>query len=231
MIALYRISDGSNASKVKLPNATKQHCLENFLKEFPPEIVHLYADSAKWAYPETLEWLHSLGCKVFKTNSKGNSLSFLNVVEEALKLPDTETVYFVEDDYLHLPNSFTVLDEGLQMADYVSLYDHPDKYIPATDGGNPFVESDGGEVTKVYLSKTTHWKLTNSTTMTFATRVITLREDYDVWRKHCQDNIPHDFDAFIELREKGRSLITPIPGYSTHCEAKWTSPLTDWPTI
>lgn len=228
MIVLYRISDGSNASKVKLPNATKRHCLENFLTEFPSEIVHLYADKVK---PETLEWLKSLGCRVTETSSKGNSLSFLNVVEEALKLPDSETVYFVEDDYLHLPNSFTVLEEGLRMADYVSLYDHPDKYLPRQLGGNPFVEYDGGEVTKVYLSKTAHWKLTNSTTMTFATKVSILREDYEVWKRHCQDNIPHDFDAFIELREKGRSLITPIPGYSTHCETKWTSPLTDWDTI
>ena len=61
--------------------------------------------------------------------------------------------YFVENDYLHHSNARNILLEGFTVgADYVSLYDHPDKYLNANEGGNPFIE-DGGEVTKVYLSK------------------------------------------------------------------------------
>jgi hypothetical protein len=33
---------------------------------------------------------------------------------------------------------------------------------------------------------------------------------------------------FIELREKEHLLITPIPGYATHGETSWLSPLIDW---
>jgi hypothetical protein len=42
---------------------------------------------------------------------------------------------------------------------------------------------------------------------------------------------PRDFDMFLELRENGVSLMTPIPGYSTHGETNWLSPLTDWSVI
>lgn len=228
MKVLYRISDNSNKSKLKFDHATKEHCLHNFLQHFPVEEVTLYADNVK---DSTYEYLNSLGVSVVRTKNANNAVSALHVLNEALQFDDVETVYFVEDDYLHRPNSRQVLLEGLDISRYVSLYDHPDKYIPAAHGGNPLIESDGGEITKVYLTKTSHWKLTNSTTMTFATTVKSLREDFNIWKKHCTGHIPHDFDAFIELREIGKSLITPIPSYATHCEQKWAAPLIDWNNI
>jgi len=36
---------------------------------------------------------------------------------------------------------------------------------------------------------------------------------------------------FLELRQQGELLITPIPGYATHGETAWLSPLTDWSQI
>jgi hypothetical protein len=36
---------------------------------------------------------------------------------------------------------------------------------------------------------------------------------------------------FLDLRDKGRSLITPLPGYSTHGETAWLTPLIDWSKI
>ena len=67
--------------------------------------------------------------------------------------------------------------------------------------------------------------------MTFAAKVSTLREDQELWTQHTSGTYPRDFDCFLKLRERGRALITPIPGYSTHCEPMWASPLTDWLSV
>lgn len=227
MKVLYRISDGSTP-KEKFRNATKKYCIENFLKEFPKEEVIIYADNVK---DETFQWITDLGCDTVRTNGGSSAAGFRIVFDEALKLSDDEIVYFVEDDYLHMTNSRQVLLEGLERVNYVSLYDHLDKYMLPAYGGNPYIGDDAAEETKVFLTKHSHWKLTNSTTMTFATTVKVLREDEEVWRKHSTGICPRDFDAFIELREKGRTLATPLPGYSTHCDVQYPSPLIDWETV
>ena len=48
------------------------------------------------------------------------------------------------------------------------------------------------------------------------------------WNFHIQGNHPHDFYAFVDLRKKDRSLVVPIPGYSTHTCVGYLSPLYDW---
>jgi hypothetical protein len=130
--------------------------------------------------------------------------------------------------------------EGIQIGDYVSLYDHPDKYLPPEQGGNPLVK-DGGENTKLLLTRSSHWKVTNSTTMTFATRVQTIQEDQAIWWKYTQKNTPQDFKAFAELcghtflknkiTSPKRKLISCLPSRATHIELKHLAPLTDWHQI
>lgn len=225
MKILYRLSDGSNKHKVKLEHATKQHCLLNCIQTFPDAEIFIYADNVQ---DTTYEWVCSLGHAVERTSSANNAASFLHVLNVAVTFDASEVVYFLEDDYLHRTGADMVLLEGLGRADYVSLYDHPDKYIA---GGNRFVDGDGGEITKVYITKSSHWKLTNSTTMAFASQVQTLHVDYAIWKAACAGKIPTDFDTFIALRNTGRSLITPIPSYATHCEKQWLAPFINWTTI
>lgn len=137
-------------------------------------------------------------------------------------------MYFVENDYLHLPNSYNILKEGLDFGiAYVTLYDHPDKYLDPSIGGNPYCQG-GAESTKVYLTPSTHWKITNSTTMTFASRVEYLREDEEIIRRWTSGSYPDDFKMFLELNKKGRNVLSSIPAYSTHGESQWLSPLINW---
>jgi len=227
MRILYRISDGSY-KKERYPHATKGGCLDNFLKHFPREEITIYADNVK---EETFTWLQSYDCDLKRSNGGSSAGGFRIVFEDALKLPDSEIVYFVEDDYFHLDGSRQAMIEGLERVDYITLYDHVDKYIPAVMGGNPFISEQGGEETLVFLTKSRHWKLTNSTTMTFAATVQTLREDETTWRSFTQGSYPQDFNCFIELRKQGRTLASPIPSLSTHCEPRWAAPLIDWNNI
>lgn len=223
----YRISDGSY-KKNRLPHATKQGCLENFLKHFPKDEIIIYADNVK---DDTYAWLSTYGCDLVRSNGGSSAGGFRIVMDAALQLSANEQVYFVEDDYFHLENSRAILLEGLERAHYITLYDHPDKYIPAQMGGNPLIDLDGAEDTKVFLTANRHWKLTNSTTMTFATTVQTLTEDQTVWRQFTSGTYPRDFNCFIELRNMGRTLASPIPTLSTHCEVEWVAPLVQWETI
>ena len=226
MKIIYRISDvGYN--KIKPDYINNENCLKNFVYIFGNQNLEIIADNCS---KETLQMITKY-CHPNKINtvSVGHGAGTFNLaLDMALKYDDETIIYFVENDYLHKPGSDKILVEGLQIGyNYVALYDHPDKYI---NGANPFVE-DGGEVTRVMLSNSCHWKITNSTTMTFAAQVKTLKEDESILRKYTSGSYPRDFEMFLALREKQHGLITPIPGYATHGETAWLSPLTDWSKI
>ena len=231
---LYRLSDNSY-KKPRLANSTKMHCLENAMFNLLGCKWHMFVDNTnlKEETKIELEKLNHLYSHFEYYTGGSSAQSFRHVLDYSLsgKFEENEIIYFLEDDYLHLPGSSNALLEGLEIAHYVSLYDHNDKYIPASKGGNPYIDEDGGEVTKVYRTKSTHWKLTNSTTMTFATTVKQLKSDQQEWMDFTAGTHPNDFGCFITLRGKERSLITPIPGLSTHCEPMWVSPGTDWETV
>jgi hypothetical protein len=157
--------------------------------------------------------------------------TFNLALDKALKQDDEEIIYFVENDYLHKQNSPKILKEGFELgASFVSLYDHPDKYLDPSNGGNQYCEG-GAEDTRVYLTNSCHWKITNSTTMTFASTVKELKKHEPILRKHTMRPYPNDFKMFLELRENNGLLITPLPGYATHGETAWLSPLTNWNQI
>jgi hypothetical protein len=232
---LYRISD-NGYRKVKFANASKKECLGNFLTVFPVEETTVFMDKCVPETEEFLkEWVTLTDLRVVPIDGGSSAQSFRLIVEEALRLPDEDVVYLVEDDYRHLPHSRQALLEAIERTDYVTLYDAPDKYVPGVMGGNPLIGEDGADDTRVILTPTRHWRLTNSTTCTFAVKVGTLREDYPVWKQYCfvdaQQTHPHDFQCFLALREKGRALLSPIPSLSTHCEPSWAAPLIDWSIV
>ena len=224
MKIIYRISD-TGYNKVKPSYIGNENCLRNATKIFNQVEWLVIADNTS---SPTDEMILKYQSNITKVNIGHGAGTFNLALDEALKLDDKEVVYFLENDYLHKSNSLKILLEGINIgADYVSLYDHPDKYIY---GANPFVEG-GGEYTKVFLSESCHWKLTNSTTMTFASKVKTLRKTENVLREYTQGSYPRDFDMFVHLYNSAHYLVTPIPGYSTHGETAWLTPLIDWSKI
>ena len=229
MRIIYRISD-SGYNKVKPDYINNELCLKNASEVFTDAIWSIIADNTS---EETNDMIQKYITKdSISYVSQGNGAATFNLaLNEALKYDDDEIIYFIENDYLHKPNSQKIIEEGLSLgASFVALYDHPDKYLDPSKGGNPYC-GGGAEDTRVYLTESTHWKITNSTTMTFAAKVSTLKENEEILRHHTSGTHPNDFQMFMELRANNKLLVTPIPGYATHGETAWLSPLTDWSKI
>jgi len=230
MKIIYRISD-AGYNKVKPKYINNRNCLWNAVNIFQGVDFKDWTVIADNVSEETDVIIQSyIPRERIDYVSVGHGAGTFNLaLDKALTFDDNEIVYFIENDYLHLPGSKRIIEEGLDEigADFVSLYDHPDKYI---DGANPYVQG-GGEMTRVMLSTSSHWKVTNSTTMTFASKVKTLRKTENILREYTQGSYPRDFDMFVHLYNSAHYLVTPIPGYSTHGETAWLTPLINWKKI
>ena len=227
MKAIYRISD-AGFKKEKPTYIDNEKCLHNFTSIFKD--IEVIADNC---CEETLQMInkHVSKSKITKVSIGSGAGTFNLALDMALKYDDDEIVYFVENDYLHLRNSDKILEEAFSLgASFATLYDHIDKYMDPNKGGNPYC-AGGAEDTRVYLTKSIHWKLTNSTTMTFAAKVSTLKRVEPILRKHTSESYPRDFDMFMELRTQNELLVSSIPAYSTHGETKWLAPLVDWSKV
>jgi hypothetical protein len=226
MKIIYRISDGGNP-KLKPDYVTKKGCFLHFIKIFKGYDIYVVADNVS---EETYNFLLSkIDCSKIVKTSLGNAKSFIYCIEFALNnFDETDKVYFAEDDYIYTKNAPRIIEEGLDISHYSSGYDHPDKYINHSEGGpNPYI-SNGGEETRVLLTNSSHWKLTNSCCMTFATTIKTIKEDLEIYKKYCVVH-PLDFQMFSELIfYKKRKLVSAIPGVSTHGETKWLGKFIDW---
>lgn len=202
MKSYYRISDKSYI-KTKLPGATKLFCLDNFLEQNTD--IKIFADNCNQdTIDEVLKRTQNV---VF--SQVNNAANFFNALNYAIEEDSNEIIYFVEDDYLHRPNIESVIAEGLEKADYITLYDHPDKYQK---------EYNFGENCKVIKTRQTHWRTTISTCMTFAAKVKTLREDFDIFEQFTKDSHPHDHQLFSALKKKDRVLLVCIPGMAMHMD-------------
>lgn len=231
MKIIYRISD-AGYNKVKPDYIDNEKCLKNFCNVFYDYIYDIYiiADNCS---ESTIDMINKYidPANIEKVSVGHGAGTFNLALDKALKWEDDEIVYFVENDYLHKQGSPNILKEGFDLgASFVALYDHPDKYMDPRAGGNPYCEG-GAEDTRVYLTNSCHWKITNSTTMTLASKVSTLKQTENILRKHTSGAYPNDFHMFMELRENDYLLITPLPGYATHGETAWLSPLTNWNEI
>lgn len=229
MKIIYRTSD-NGYNKVKPTYINNENCLKNFVNVFNNYIndIIVIADNPSDGL------LNSIKSYIPDTNIKivniGNGAGTFNIaLDTALQFDDEEIVYFVENDYLHKKNSPLILEDMFNLGThYATLYLHPDKFIPSDLGGNPEVGEDGGYLTKIYKGNYEYYAMFNSTTMTFASKVKTLKSDIDILRKWTSTSHPFDFEMFLELRNSGKSLLCPMNTYSTHGEVRWLSHFVNW---
>ncbi len=251
LVTIYRISDFSNPEKVKPSYASKEDCLRVYVREFTNKNLIVLCDNVS---EDTYRMVQKYAEKdnIYLTNN-GNTGSFLASLDLAKRisekedLPNETIFYFLEDDYLHRRGARKILVEAFEdlKAEYVTLYDHPDKYQNFKDPryvwghGMVDVEEDGirkpgiiyneGKQGTIYVSKSTHWRTVDSTTMTWATTAKNVKEDFeDLWSLHYGQPLPMGGATFKMLAEKGKKLYSPITAYSTHAEEKWMAYFVDW---
>jgi hypothetical protein len=202
------------------------------IKEYKGEIsLHIIYDG-KPANKDLVKLARSAG--TFEViNLENNSGSFRYAYQLALKFDKEDIVYFVEDDYFHLPAAIKELKFAFDniCPDYLTLYDHPVRYAEDYKFG-----LDLPTKTEIFFAGNHHWRHQESTCMTFASKVETLQEDKELFWRYTNQEVPEDRELFRRLLgltgyEKGspcRSLIGPMPSLATHLHVPWLAPGIDW---
>jgi hypothetical protein len=152
-----------------------------------------------------------------------NMKSWLVALDQVKKTPmaNSDIIYFLENDYLHLDGWLEKVAELYASPikfDYVSLYDHKDKY---------FSDMYSELTSKIFVTPTHHWRTTPSTCGTFMLSRKVFLEDVELWAREVGDH--HQFTELCQTR--GRVLLTPIHGLSTHCMEKYLSPTINWSKV
>lgn len=209
MKVYYRISDNSYR-KEKIPGTSKEICLKSLLRNFPSSEKIIICDNCN---KDTIEMVERVAnnCNIIKTNFS-NAGSFDYSFDLALE-NDCECInYFAEDDYVYNINSMQELaiKEGLEKVEYVTLFDHPDKYES---------EYSYGETCKVFKTNNFLWRTTISTCMTFASKTKNLKKNLAIFKRYLTNQVhPNDHCIFTSLKERGNSLALPLPGLAFHTD-------------
>lgn len=161
--------------------------------------------------------------KIIKFSGGTDIKSFHHTIDYILnqKYSDDDWVYFLENDYLHVTDWVDKFSDLLKFGknlEYISLYDHYDKY---------FYDQYRDLKSKLFFHGSHHWRTTPSTCASFLVNSKVLNEDAQLIKSSGGD---HEF--FTALTEHhSRKIISPIPGLSTHCMKDFLSPGVDWKTI
>ena len=223
LLVIYRLCNVSNISiNKKRPSFyDKEKCLLNIIKTCSNfkkiKFLVLFdgiipSDHFINKYKNNIE--------VININANSGSKSYINAIDTAIKT-NYKYVYLIEDDYLHRKNWDIILLEGLKTnCSYVTLYDHNDKYN---------LNMYPNLTSKIFYTKSIFWRTIPSTTDTFACKISTLKEDLQVHKKYSSNTtFSQDHLRFLHLGKLGRTIVSCLPGWSTHLEVPYISPLYDW---
>ncbi len=181
-----------------------------------------------------------------RLGSFGNDASIRESINIAKTIPDDEWIYFCEDDYLHVPNSFSVIDNFLNernvlfrqqkklynLSSLVNLKgkdlfvfppDYPDRYSPRYRKHSLIVQSSD-----------CHWRQVTNITFTFLAKSSAIKKHLSLL--HTSSRKAND--SLLSRRLFGQFgflansiCFSPMPGLSTHMHVNSMTQLRDWEKI
>lgn len=219
---IYRCCESDTKTQFRPHWFSKKMCLENLVMTFQGQGYKFWAIHDGPIGP-LYDMLQEYEFEIIKIEKQSNEYSLVTSLECGAYSQNSK-IYFVEDDYLHTKQGNRLLNEGFELLNntntFISLYDHPDRYVRTDD-------LDFGR-TNVFAGKVCHWRTAESTTCTWATTKDAYEEfAYDLAMKH----LLNDREFFRSALQMGKKLITPMPGASTHCHIPFLSPIVNWDDI
>lgn len=191
---------------------SKQKCLQSFLnsvnlcKSHVAKLIFVHDGNDG----PLLDMLKNQNVIRIYENSNRNSL--YNTFDIADEIGGN--IYFVEDDYLHFPDSIQKIDQVLPELKLVNGYDHLDRYIQSSD-----INYD----LRLIMRFNHHWRTAESTCCTYAVEESLYQKIKPVLRDYGLD----DRNLFRKLHEMNIPLWTALPGLTTQIDTKM-SPCVDW---
>jgi hypothetical protein len=201
-----------------------ESCYDNLLASLPEWDSQLYNVNIIYDGLEE-NWISKYSYhNYYKINCGGDYKSFqetCNIIKNDPNIKEGDLIYFLENDYMHVHgwlNKIFELFKTYSGLDYISLYDHNDKY---------FLSMYNDLVSKIFTTDTHHWRTTPSTCGSFILTKELFDKDYDIL-----STMEGDHNKWLWLNEhRGRTVVTPIPGLSTHCMKGLVSPTINWDKI
>jgi hypothetical protein len=134
-------------------------------------------------------------------------------------------VYLLENDYVHVADWLSKFEELAASNikwDYLTLYDHLDKYPDLTTAADS--ARYRSLKSRIFCSGTQHWRTTPSTCATYLLPVKVLLGD----RLLLEPGIA-DFKLFgILCKARRRTLLSPVPSLATHSMTEFLAPAVNW---
>ncbi|CAB4133368.1 hypothetical protein UFOVP250_146 [uncultured Caudovirales phage] len=195
---------------------TKQNCLKSFLTavenagDAVNKVIFVHdgdGDILLKMIPEKFQ--------VVKIDVKDNLQSLLKTLDIADELGLDDDIYFVEDDYLHLPDSISEIAIAVKQLGLVNGYDHLDRYTRTDDIDYP---------KELKFVGNHHWRTAEATCCTYAVEKTLFKQlsptirAFGLWDRGL-------FRHFWQ--QLGVGLWTAVPGLTTQVDL-FMSPGVDW---
>jgi hypothetical protein len=202
-----------------------EKCFQNLLLTSQNMEIHVIFDITRGDLKQNWISKYKTQCIIHEIQGGSMDKAAVEMYKIAKELSndmdDNDLFYFLENDYLHVDDwdkKVINLFETFQGLNYISLYDHNDKY---------FLPMYNDLVSKIFVTDTCHWRTVPSTCGSYIINKSIYLEDYET---HI--SLMGDHNKWLALTEsKNRFIITPLPGLSTHCMEGLMSPTINWEKI